>query len=308
MALQAMCFVALLAVGVTAQQDGTLLLQSSVLTFDELAPLHSEGDASVVDSAFKEGSFGILPESAPAWCKDESQLTWKQRKERMQQHVTLEWAKKMVKQMLEQNETVPEWMDKIVSDDEKRGKTKWAVSEAKRLKAEGKETPKWMDEIVEEDSKWANRWAACKAAELQQAKEEVPQWMLENSRKGILEAAAEKAAELQEEIDEMEEEKDKDDALVNAQGDVQTANQRMLAKSREFSTVTVRSQLSVLESALEKLDKAEAAKQSDGTAKGPNRQWFKQALRKAEAASKLLTKLLERKANMLLSQMSAVAK
>jgi len=306
MALQAMLFAALLAVGAIAQQDGTFLLQSGVSAAGELAPMHSEEEVSV-DSAFTEGSFGILPDNAPTWCKDESQLTWKQRKERMQQHITLEWAKKMVKQMLEQNETVPEWMDKIVSDDERRGKTKWAVSEAKRLKAEGQETPKWMVETVEEDSKWANRWAACKVAELAAANEtEVPQWMVENARKGILEAASEKAVELQDEIDEMEEEKDKDDALVSAQGDVQTANERMLAKKRLFSARTVRSQFSELESALEELDKAEADMQSDSTAKGPQRK-FKQALRKAEAASKLFTKLLERKASMLLSQMSAAA-
>merc|ERR1719394_446230 len=115
-------------------------------------------------------------------------------------------------------------MDKLMSDDEKRGKAKWAVQESKRLKTEGKGTPKWMDELVEEDAKWANRWAACKAAELKEANEEVPQWMVENGRKGMLEAATEKAAELQEEIEEMEEEKDKDEALVSAQGDVQTAN------------------------------------------------------------------------------------
>jgi len=304
MALRAACSAALVAFGAAAQQDGTILLQSSASTVDELAFLHS-GEEVAVD--FKAGSFGILPEGAPAWCKDDSQLTWKQRRERMQEHVTLEWAKKAVKDMLEKNETVPEWMDKIVSDDEKRGKAKWAVAESKRLKAEGKETPKWMDEIVDEDAKWANRWAACKVAELQQVNEEVPQWMIENGRKGILEAAAEKAAELQEEIDEMEEEKDKDEALVNAQGDVQTANERMLAKSREFKARTVSSQLRVLEGALEELDRAEAdVQQSAGTAKGPNRK-YKQALRKAEAASKLLTKLLERKASMLSAQMAAAA-
>merc|ERR1719291_1172151 len=89
-------------------------------------------------------------------------------------------------------------MDRLVSDDEKRGRTKWAVAESKRMKAEGKETPKWMDELVAEDAKWANRWAACKVASLQQANEEAPQWMIENGRKGIMDAASEKAAELQE--------------------------------------------------------------------------------------------------------------
>merc|ERR1719440_1814090 len=121
-------------------------------------------------------------------------------------------------------------MGKIVSNDEKRGKAKWAVQESKQLKSEGKETPKWMDELVVEDAKWASRWAACKAAELREANELVPQWMLENGRKGIFEAASEKAAELQEEIDEMEQEKDEESALVDAQGDVDVANQRMLAR------------------------------------------------------------------------------
>merc|ERR1719476_650698 len=125
------------------------------------------------------------------------------------------------------------------------------------MRAEGKETPKWMDELVEEDAKWANRWAACKVAELREANEEVPQWMAENGRKGILEAATEKAAELQEEIDEMEEEKEKESALVDAQGDVQAANQRMLAKKREFSARSVSSQFRLVESALEELEQAE---------------------------------------------------
>jgi hypothetical protein len=311
--LRATCLAALLAARATAQQDGTLLLQSSASAVDDLSPeLHSHmlranqsGDGLLfVESSFEEGSFGLLPESAPAWCKDETQLTWKQRKERMQQRLTLEWSKKMVKQMLEQNETVPEWMDKLVSEDEKRGKTKWAVAESKRLKAEGKETPKWMDELVEEDAKWANRWAACKVASLQQANEEAPQWMIENGRKGIMEAATEKAAELQEEIEEMEEEKDKDSAIVDAQGDVQVATQRMLARKREFSARSVSSQFRLLETALEELDAAEKEMLSEGAAKAPTHR-FKHALRKAKSASEMLDKLLERKGLMLNSQMSA---
>ncbi|CAK0828224.1 unnamed protein product [Prorocentrum cordatum] len=301
MASRAMCFAALLAHCAAAQQDFTLLLQSSASIVGEQL-LYAD-----LSGAFEEGSFGMLPEDAPSWCKNESQLSWRQRRERMQQHLTLEWSKKMVKQMLDQNETVPEWMDKIVSDDEKRGKSKWAVQESKRLKAEGKETPKWMDELVEEDAKWANRWAACKAAELREASEEVPQWMAENGRKGILEAATEKAAELQEEIEEMEDEKEKESALVDAQGDVQAAGQRMLARKRETSARTVGSQYRLLEAALEELDQAEGEMLKErfaGAPAGPTRR-FKQALRRAKRESEVLNRLLEQKAAVLNSQMSA---
>jgi hypothetical protein len=295
---KAVCLAALAAGGAVAQQDGTLLLQSGASLVGEQALWVD------LEGTFAEGSFGKLPEDAPTWCKEEDQLTWKQRKERMQQHLTLEWSKRMVKQMLEQNETVPEWMDKIVSDDEKRGKTKWAVQEAKRLKAEGKETPKWMEELVEEDAKWANRWAACKAAELKEANEEVPQWMVENGRRGTLEAATERAAELQQEIEEMEEEKDKEAAIVDAQGDVQAAEQRMLAKRRGFAAKTVSSQFHVLETALEELESAEGDMLKDGMSTASAHR-YKQALRKAKTASELLNKLLERKGSMLTTQMSA---
>merc|ERR1719382_2417767 len=107
-----------------------------------------------------------LDEEAPEWCKNETELTWQQRKERMQQHATLQWAKKQATKLRDENQTIPEWMDKIVTDDENRGKLKWAVSEFKRLK---------------EDERWANRWAACKAHELRAQKLEVPPWMLDNA-------------------------------------------------------------------------------------------------------------------------------
>jgi len=298
MASRAMCFAALLAHCAAAQQDFTLLLQSSASIVGEQL-LYAD-----LSGAFEEGSFGMLPEDAPSWCKNESQLSWRQRRERMQQHLTLEWSKKMVKQMLDQNETVPEWMDKMVSDDEQRGKTKWAVQESRRLKSEGKETPKWMEELVQEDSKWANRWAACKAAELKEAGEDVPGWMLENGRRGILDAAAEKVAELQEEIDEMDEERDHEAALVDANGDVQLANNRMLARKRDFSTRTVTSQFRALEQALDELDAAEAEMLDGHMENGPTRR-FKRALRQAKSATQLLGKLLERKASMLNAQMSA---
>jgi hypothetical protein len=299
MTLTSMCFATLLAGGAIARQDGTFLLQSSVSKVKGSGTFWNQ-----FGSTFVEGSFGFVPENAPTWCKNDTQLNWKQRKERMEQHLTLEWAKKMVKQMLEQNETVPEWMDKMVSDDEQRGKTKWAVQESKRLQAEGKETPKWMDELVQEDAKWANRWAACKAAELKEAGEDVPAWMVENGRKGILDAAAEKVVELQEEIDEMEEDRDKEAALVDAQGDVQTANSRMLARKKDFSARTVTSQFRVLEAALDELDAAEAEMLNGHMEMGPTRR-FKRALRQARSATQLLGKLLERKASMLNAQMSA---
>jgi len=298
MAFTPVRFATLLVGGAIAQQDSTFLLQSSAASAGEPLLLVDLG------GTFDEGSFGLLPESAPTWCKNETQLTWKQKKERMEQHLTLDWAKKMVKQMLEQNETVPEWMDKMVSDDEQRGKTKWAVQESRRLKSEGKETPKWMEELVQEDSKWANRWAACKAAELKEAGEDVPGWMLENGRRGILDAAAEKVAELQEEIDEMDEERDHEAALVDANGDVQLANNRMLARKRDFSTRTVTSQFRALEQALDELDAAEAEMLDGHMENGPTRR-FKRALRQAKSATQLLGKLLERKASMLNAQMSA---
>jgi len=302
MALRSACLATLLAGGAVAQQDSTFLLQSSASPAGEQMLSMLSVEMSVEMGSNLEGSFGHLPENAPTWCKEDVQLTWRERMERMQQHLTLEWSKKMVKQMLEQNETIPEWMDKIVSEDEKRGKTKWAAQESKRLKAEGKETPKWMDELVEEGAKWSNRWAACKAAELKDLNEEVPQWMVENARKGIMEAATEKAAELQEQIDEMEEEKDEETELVDAHGDVQEANKRMLARKRESSARSVSSQYRVLEGALEELEQAEAEAASAGG--NPTRR-LKQAIRRAKSAVELLNKLLDRKGHMLSAQMSA---
>jgi len=141
-------------------------------------------------------------------------------------------------------------------------------------------------------------------AELREANEEVPQWMLENGRKGVLEAATEKAAELQEEIDEMEEEKDQESALVDAHGDVEVANQRMLAKKKEFSARSVTSQFRLLEGALEELEQAESEMLHGDAGKGPTRR-FRQALRRAKGASDLLNQLLERKGSMLHAQMTA---
>mmetsp|Transcript_125200 Transcript_125200/g.340033 ORF Transcript_125200/g.340033 Transcript_125200/m.340033 type:complete len:131 (+) Transcript_125200:1-393(+) len=128
--------------------------------------------------------------------------------------------------------------------------------------------------------------------------------MAENGRKGVLEAATEKAAELQEEIDEMEEEKDKEVAVVDAQGDIQAAEQRMLAKKRGFAAKTVSSQFHVLEAALEELESAEGEMRNDGMSQASSHR-FKQALHKARTASEMLNRLLERKGSMLMTQMSA---
>merc|ERR1719272_2468806 len=102
----------------------------------------------------------------------------------------------------------------------------------------------------------------------------------------------------------MEEEKDKETAVVEAQGDIQAAEQRMLAKKRGFATKTVSSQFHVLETALEELESVEAEMQNDAMSKASTHK-FKQALRKAKTASELLNKLLERKGGMLITQMQA---
>jgi len=252
---------------------------------------------------FAEGAFGRLPSDAPSWCKAEADLTWKQRKERMEQHTTLEWAKKQAKRLHEENETVPEWMDKLVSDDERRGKMKWAVGEGKRLRAEGKEVPQWMADLEAEDLKWANRWAACKSAELRAAGDDVPLWMVENGRKGIVEAAKEKAEELQEELDELEEQREEETALVGAQGDVTVASQRLLTRSRKVESTTLAQQTRVLEVALEMLDEAEGSMHrgiatSDAQFVSDAHR-TKEALWKARAASTLLGDILDRKASLL---------
>jgi hypothetical protein len=237
-------------------------------------------------------SFSLsLKEDAPEWCKNETELTWKQRKERMQQHATLQWAKKQAKSLRDENKTMPEWMEKIVTDDENRGKLKWAVSESKRLKAEGKEVPEWMRELVKEDERWGNRWAACKAHELKTLQEEVPAWMLDNARKGIMEYAEEKAAEISEQIVEVEEEKEKDDAIVQANGDIEAANHQLLYRAKQNKHMTTASQLNVLEAAMDRFNEAEEEAE---TGKIKFRQ-LKQIGTKAQKATATLSALLERK-------------
>jgi len=232
-----------------------------------------------------------LEEDAPEWCKNETELTWKQRKERMQQHTTLQWAKKQAKALREENQTLPEWMEKIVTDDENRGRLKWAVSEFKRLKSEGQDAPEWMLALVKEEERWGNRWAACKAHELKAQQEEVPQWMLDNARKGIMDYAEEKAAEISEQIQDVEAEKEKDDALVQANGDIEEANHQLLYRAKKDKHMTAASQLTVLEEAMDRFSEAEQeAEQGKIQFKK-----LKQVGTKAQKAAASLSMLLERK-------------
>jgi len=239
----------------------------------------------------------------PEWCKNETELTWKQRKERMQQHTTLLWCKQEVQILREKNATVPAWMDKIVNDDENKGRMKWAVQESKRLKAEGKEVPEWIAALVAEDTKWGNRWAACKAAQLKAANEEVPEWMAENGRKGIMDYASEKAQEIQEQIDELDEERHKETALVAAEGDPVLAKQRLLARTRETRVRSAGQQMQILSEALSELDKVE----QEFARTGEHPQKVKHAIVKAKEASDLLNQILSRKETALQMQIESVA-
>jgi len=260
--------------------------------------------AGVVDTF---GHASTMAEDAPEWCKNETDLTWKQRKQRMEQHATLQWAKKMVKQYREtdgENATIPEWMDKIVSDDENKGKLKWAAMESKRLKAEGREVPEWMMALAREEDRWANRWAACKADEMKAQSMEVPAWMLDNARKGIMEYASEKAAEIQEQLQEVEAEKEKDDALVQANGDIEDANQKLIFRAKQSQRMTTASQLNVLEEAMLEFDEREEEAR-DGTIKFTK---LKMAGTKAQQATESMSQLLERKRAMLESHMNMVAR
>ncbi|CAK0807372.1 unnamed protein product, partial [Prorocentrum cordatum] len=156
--------------------------------------------------------------------------------------------------------------------------------------------------LVAEDAKWANRWAACKAAQLQVTGEEVPAWMMENARKGVLEAATEKAEELQEQIEELDEQRDSEIAVVGAQGDVALARERMLAQSRALRTTTLSQQASLLEEDLDELDHAEAAARGGGAAAPAAARELRRAVRKATSAAHLITKMLDRKMEMTRAQ------
>jgi len=287
----------------SAGQDATILLQSSV---ESSADRSSEafgpalgpalGQLSVVES-FGVGSSGeLVDEGAPEWCKNETQLSWKQRKERMQQRATLEWCRSQVKQLRIKNDTIPDWMQKIVEDDENKGKMKWAADEYRRMQEQGKanEAPAWMVDLAQENNKWANRWASCKAAELRSRNEEVPKWMDDNAHKGIMDYAAEKAQEIQTQIDELEQEKDQEEFLVQSNGDTRIASERMLARNRLASVRTVSQQFRVLEEALAELETAEGDMKKHHGSLGTDVQ-LKHAGHKAKEAVALLNRLLDRK-------------
>jgi len=235
---------------------------------------------------------GLVPQGAPEWCRNDTNLSWTQRKQRMQQHWTLQWAKEEVKKMRAakpSNTTVPTWMADIVDQDSKRGRMKWAVQEARHLKEQGKPVPEWMAQMVEEDAKWANRWAACKASELKSQGEEPPRWMIDNGRKGIMEYADEKATELQRQIDELEASREREDTIAEAKGDLKLARKRNLAYEKVIKTRSVSEQMKMLEAALEQLSTVERARRAGGV--GP----FKVAAVRAKDAYDLLGRILQAK-------------
>merc|ERR1719356_202689 len=233
-------------------------------------------------------TFDTFKEDAPEWCRNETNLTWTQRKQRMQQHATLAWAKQEQKKLAAANQSIPGWMDKMLTDDANRGKLKWASQECKRLRSEGKEVPQWMAQLETESNKWANRWAACKAAELKAQGEEPPAWMIDNGRKGIMDYADEKAADLQAQIDELEEAKQKEEALVDAHGDVKSAGQRMFASTKALQVRSLDQQFNVLELALVELGNAE----NNHDMPAPR---MKQAMKHAKEAYEMFGRALQHK-------------
>jgi len=226
---------------------------------------------------------------APEWCKNTSELTWKQRKERMQQHATLEWCKGQVKKLREENESIPDWMEKIVGDDQKNGKMRWSSAEAKRMLAEGKEVPAWMQDLVKENDKWSNRWAACKAAELETDGEEVPAWMTENGRKGIMEYSSEKEANLEEEMEDLNEELSEEQSIVQADGNITKASEKRLATLKRAYRITPRQQLQELQALLADVDQSEQALQQDDSSPS----LLKGALAQARRATSMMEEILE---------------
>jgi len=226
---------------------------------------------------------------APEWCKTTYDLTWKQRKERMLQHATLEWCKGQVKKLREENESIPDWMEKVVGDDEKSGKMKWAAAEAKRMVAEGRELPGWMQDLVKENERWSNRWAACKAAELQGTGEEVPAWMAENGRRGIMEYSSEKEANLEEEMEELNEDLEAERSIVQAGGDIAKATEKRLAALDRAYRVSPRQQLRDLEALLADVDQSEQALNKDGGSAAT----LKGALAQARRATDMMEEILE---------------
>jgi len=252
--------------------------------------LFASGRSVNVVETFGEGEEGTMT-GAPEWCRNDTELTWKQRRERLLQHETLEWCKSQVKELQAANESVPDWMDKLVEDDRKRGQMKWAAAETKRLKAEGKEVPQWMDWASAENDKWGNRWAACKAAALQAAGQESPTWMVENGRKGVLDYASEKQQDLQAQIDELTEEREEEEAVAQADGNITLAEERRLAMEKAVYRKTTHGQLEDLQAALTDVEASEEAWKQD-TEASPKQ--LKHALKKAQHMSMMMEKVLAR--------------
>jgi len=252
--------------------------------------LFASGRSMNVVETFGEGEEGTMT-GAPEWCRNETELTWKQRRERLLLHETLEWCKSQVKDLQAANESVPDWMDKLVEDDRKRGQMKWAATETKRLKAEGNEVPQWMDWAAAENAKWGNRWASCKAAALQAAGQEPPAWMIENGRKGVLDYASEKQQDLEEQIEELQQEREEEEAVVQADGNTTLAEERRLAMTKAVHRRSAHEQFEALQAALADADESEEAWKQDTDA-SPKQ--LEHALKKAQHASIMMEKVLAR--------------
>jgi len=307
MALLALCSTALLASasGAAAKNRvtvsgrggrGSLFMESSL---ESILASGDGADHTVVETFGDILSDNIVFElEKPEWCENETEsLTWAQRRQRMQQHETLRWAKIEMKKLQSENKTAPAWMERMVTDDENRGKLKWASQEAKRLAAEGKEVPPWMADLAKEDQKWANRWAACKVVEMKSRNEEVPQWMVDNGRKGIMEYSEEKAQELQNQIAELETEKSKEEALISSNGDLKMARQRMLANVKRVRVRSVDEQFHSLEAALAELEEAERGGATSNTK-------LKRLAANVETAYAMLGRILQYRSTALLQRMS----
>merc|ERR1719333_618856 len=145
---------------------------------------------------------------------------------------------------------------------------KWAAQEAKTLKEQGKEVPDWMAQLANENAKWANRWAACKLADIKMAGEEAPKWMIDNAHQGIMSYADEKAKALQEQIEELEFQEQQENAIVQANGDIGAANERISAASKAIETRSLSQQFHALEDAVEVFSQTQGTFR-DGTVKAP---------------------------------------
>mmetsp|Transcript_97399 Transcript_97399/g.257155 ORF Transcript_97399/g.257155 Transcript_97399/m.257155 type:complete len:142 (+) Transcript_97399:3-428(+) len=130
--------------------------------------------------------------------------------------------------------------------------------------------------------------------------------MAENGRKGILEYAAEKQKDLEEQIDELEDEMEEEEALVQADGNTTLAEEKRLAMEKAVYRKSPHQQLEALQAALAGVDESEDA-WKEGTDASPKQ--LKHALKKAQHASIMMEKILARlqKAREAEEQQSAAA-